>query len=240
MIRPALTLRRKRVLVDVDVQKDFFLAEGKGCVRNHRRVLANIRRTIAWARVEHIRQISLGLIHDPNCTAHKGGGNGHSKFCMVGTEGVRKLHYTMRSRHADFGDDAGTDLPRQLLDNYEQVILYRHTDDPFEQPRIDRLLSETRATEYIVVGGLLEGAVKALVLGLLVRGRQVTLLTDAVGIHERGPADVALRQMQAKGAKLIESKALFGTSHLRMVFACGCDRCRGKIQQKAGLEESVL
>jgi len=233
MIRPALTLRRRRILVDVDVQQDLFLADGKACVRNHRRVLANIRRVMAWARRERMRQISLALIRDPN----RPGFNG--EFCVAGTEGVRKVHYTLRNRHADFGDDAGTDLPRQLLQDYEQVILYRHTENPFEQPRIDRLFSETRATEFIVVGGLIEGAVKSLVLGLLVRKRAVTLITDALGNRDKSAVEVALRQMQAKGAKLIDSKNLLGTSHLRMVYACPCDRCRGKLQ-KANLEESAL
>ncbi len=242
MIRPALTLRRKRVLVDVDVQQDFFLADGKACIRNHRRVLANIRRTVAWARVERIHQISINLVFDPNRLGHSsvGKGNGDSKLCVVGTEGIRKIHYTLRSQRMDFDDDAGTDLPRQLLDNYDQIILYRHTEDPFEQPRIDRLLSETRATEYIVIGGLLEGAVKSLVLGLLMRRRAVTLLIDAVGNHDKAAGDVAMRQMQAKGAKIIESKSLCGSSHLRVVNACTCDRCRGRLQQKAGLEESIL
>jgi len=237
MIRPALTLRRRRVLVDVDVQHDLFLANGKACVRNHRRVLANIRRTVAWARRERIRQISLGMVHDPD---HHGANGHNGQYCIAGSEGVRKIHYTLRKRHADFGDDAGTDLPRQLLQDYEQVILYRHTEDPFEQPRIDRLLSETRATEYVVIGGVVEKAIKMLVLGLLIRRRAVTLLTDALGSHDKAAAEVALRQMHAKGAKLTDTKTLLGASHLRMVYACTCDRCRGKLQQKAGLEESTL
>jgi nicotinamidase-related amidase len=201
-------------------------------VRNHRRVLANIRRVMAWARRQRIRQISLALLHDP----HRHGSNGG--FCVAGTEGVRKIHYTLRDRHMDFGDDAGTDLPRQLLTDYNQVILYRHTEDPFDQPRIDRLFSETRATEFIVVGSLAEDAVRLLVLGLLVRKRAVTLITDAVGNRDKAAAEVALRQMQAKGAKLVDCKNLLGTSHLRMVYACPCDRCRGKLQ-KASLEESA-
>lgn len=232
MIRPALTLRRRRILVDVDVQKDMFVADGKMCVRNHRRVLANIRRVMAWTRRQRIRQISLAMVHDPS----RHGSNG--QYCVVGTEGVRKIHYTMRDRYIEFGDNAGTDLPRQLLQNYAQVILYRHTEDPFEQPRIDRLFSETRATEFIVVGSLAEGAVRLLVLGLLVRKRMVTLVTDALGNRDKAAAEVALRQMQAKGAKIVDTKNLFGTSHLRMVYACPCDRCRGKLQ-KASMEESV-
>jgi nicotinamidase-related amidase len=235
MIRPALTLRRRRILVDVDVQQDMFLADGKMCVRNHRRVLANIRRVMAWARRQRIRQISLGIVHDPH---RHGNHNGNGEFCVAGTEGAKKIHYTLRNRHKDFGDDAGTDLPRQLLTDYNQVILYRHTEDPFEQPRIDRIFSETRATEFIVVGSLAESTVRLLVLGLLVRKKMVTLITDAIGNRDKTAAEVALRQMQAKGAKILDSKNLFGTSHLRMVYACPCDRCRGKLQ-KAALEEST-
>lgn len=234
MIRPALTLRRRRILVDVDVQRDMFMADGKMCVRNHRRVLANIRRVMAWTRTQRIRQISLAFLHDSN---HHGS-NGNGEFCVAGTPGVKKIRYTLRDRHINFGDDAGTDLPRQILQDYNQIILYRHTEDPFQQPRIDRLFSETRATEFIVVGSLAEGAVRLLVLGLLVRKRMVTLITDALGNRDKAAAGLALRQMQAKGAKIVDSKTLFGTSHLRMVYACPCDRCRGKVQ-KASLEESI-
>jgi nicotinamidase-related amidase len=233
MIRPTLTLRRRRILVDVDIQQDLFFGDGKHCVRNHRRVLANVRRMMAWARRHRIRQISLMTARDPSHHGHNG------EFCMAGTKGAEKVHYTLRSRHADFEDNAGTDLPRQLLQEYDQVILYRHTEDPFEQPRIDRLLSETRATEFIVIGGLTEGAVRSLVLGLLVRKRMVTIITDALGCYDKTAADVALRQVHAKGAKLIDSKSLLGTSHLQMVYACTCDRCQGKVP-KNSLEESAL
>jgi hypothetical protein len=33
--------------------------------------------------------------------------------------------------------------------------------------------------------------------------------------------------MQAKGAKLIEAKSLAGTSHLKQVRLCRCERCQG-------------
>jgi len=228
-----LTLRRRRILVDVDVQRDLFLGDGKHCVRNHRRVLANVRRVMAWARRQRIHQISLMTVRDSSRHGHNG------DFCLAGTKGAEKVHYTLRSRHADFGDNAGTDLPRQILQDYDQVILYRHTEDPFEQPRIDRLLSETRATEFIVIGGLAEGAVRSLVLGLLVRKRMVMIITDALGFYDKAAADVALRQVHAKGAKLIESKSLLGTSHLQTVCTCPCERCRAK-EQKNSLEESTL
>lgn len=232
MIRPALTLRKKRLLIDVDAQQDLFMASGKACIRNHRRVLANIRRVVAWARLERIHQISPTLIHPGHS------GNGH--ICEADTEGVKKLTYTIRTRHFDFGDDANTDLPRQLLSDYDQVILYHHTQDPLEQPRIDRLITEAKATEFIIIGGLMEDAVRHVALGLLVRRKMVTLITDAIGYHDRKAAENALRQLHAKGAKLIESTHFLGSSHLQMVYACPCDRCRGKICSKADAEESCL
>lgn len=223
MIRPIITLRKKRILIDVDTQRDLFLADGKACIRNHRRVLANIRRVMAWSRRDHIRVISTALIHLPE--EHNG------DFCIAGTEGICKLHYTLRNRHVVFESGDSTDMPRELLNDYDQIILCKRTDDPFDEPRAERVLTEAKASELVVIGGPTETAVLHTVLGLLLRRKPVTVITDAVGSHEKGAAEIALRKMQAKGAKLVDSKTLFGNSNLRQVYACGCDRCRGQLQK---------
>jgi len=223
MIRPIITLRKKRILIDVDTQRDLFLADGKACVRNHRRVLANIRRVMAWARRDHIRVISTAQIHLPN------GHNGD--FCIAGTEGICKLHYTLRNRHIVFESGDSTDLPRELLNEYDQIILCKRTDDPFDEPRAERVMTEARASEMVVIGGPTETAVLHTVSGLLLRRKNVTVITDALGSHEKAAAEVALRKMQAKGAKLVDSKTLFGNSNLRQVLACNCERCRGQYQK---------
>ena len=107
MIRPILTLRKKRILIDVDTQKDFFLAEGKACVRNHRRVLANIRRVMAWTRRDQIRVISTVQCWNPN---------GHdAETCVLGTAGVYKVPYTLRNRRFTFESGDTTDFSRDLL-----------------------------------------------------------------------------------------------------------------------------
>jgi nicotinamidase-related amidase len=224
MIRPIITLRKKRILIDVDTQRDLFLAEGKACVRNHRRVLANIRRVMAWARKDQIRVVSTAQIR----TSNNGGEN---DFCLAGTEGVCKIPYTLRNRRILFDSSDSTDLPRELLREYDQVILCKRTDDPFDEPRAERVLTESRASEFIVIGGLVETSVLYTVLGLLIRNKPVTVIVDAVGSREKTAADVAMRKMQAKGAKLIDSKTLFGSTHLRLVNACNCDRCRCRVQK---------
>lgn len=223
MIRPILSLRKKRILIDVDTQQDFFLADGKMCVRNHRRVLANIRRVMAWARREHIRVVSTALVHHPD--------DHHDPYCLIGTEGVKKLRYTLRHRHVIFDADDNTDLPREEVHDSEQIVLYKRTVDPFDEPRAERMLTETKANEFIVIGGPTETAVLATVLGLLIRQKNVVLVYDAVGSLDKGAAEVALRKMQAKGAKLVDTRSLFGGSSLRVVGACTCDRCRGRVSK---------
>lgn len=209
MIRPIISLRKKRILIDVDTQRDLFVAECRACVRNHRRVLANIRQVMAWARRDHIRVISTAQVHLP--TGHNG------DFCLAGTEGICKLHYTLRDRHIVFESGDSTDLPRELFRDFDQVILCKRTEDPFEEPRTERILTEIKASELIIIGGPTESAVLHTVLGLLLRKKSVTVITDAIGSHEKVAAGIALRKMQAKGAKLVDSKSLFGSSNLRQV-----------------------
>jgi len=114
-----------------------------------------------------------------------------------------------------------------MLRRYKQVILHKRCVDPFNEPRIDRLLSEVRANEFILIGASLEGAVEVTALGLLQRGKKVTIVVDAVGSHNKKEAKLALRKMETKGAKLIETKRLAGTSHLKQVGVCDCESCQG-------------
>ncbi len=232
MILQLVRARRRQVLIDVDTQKDFLLARGKACIRNHRRVLGHIRRVMAWARVRSIPIISIAEVHPDN--------NGESEFycCIDGTEGQRKVRYTLVSNRVCFPADGHTDLPRDMLRQYRQIILHKRCVDPFDEPRIDRLLSEMKANEFVLIGAAAEGAVKATALGLLQRGKRVTVVTDAVGSHNKREAKLALRKMEAKGAKLVETKRVAGVSHLRHIGACDCESCRGVTRKSSiGLRE---
>lgn len=222
MIRQLLKRRRRHILVDVDTQKDFFLANGKLCIRNHRRILGRVRRVMAWARSNNIPVISTCEVYPNN-----GNGNGES-FCIDGTDGQKKIRYTLLNNHISFPADGSTDLPTDLLQRYRQVILHKRCMDPFEEPRIERLLSEVRADEFILIGASAEGAVKATALGLLQRGKKVKVVIDALGLHNNREARLALRKMEAKGAKLVETKRLAGVSHLRNVGICNCEMCQAR------------
>jgi nicotinamidase-related amidase len=215
-----MRLRRKQVLIDVNTQNDFLLASGNACTRNHRRILVNVRRIMAWARVRNVPVISMSEIYPNN--------NGFSAcgYCVDGTEGQKKIHYTLLSNRISFPAETNTDLPRDVMRQYRQIILHKRCVDPFEEPRIERLLSEVQANEFILIGASAEGAVQATVLGLLQRGKKVSIVTDAVGSYNKREAKMAFRKMRAKGAKLTETRNLAGVSHLQRVGVCKCSRCQ--------------
>ena len=228
MILQLVKSRRKQILIDIDTQKDFLLAQGKACIRNHRRVLAHIRRMMAWARSQHVPIISTAEVYPDN--------NGESAvdYCIDGTDGQKKIRYTLLNDRVCFAADGNTDLPRDMLRRHRQIILHKRCVDPFNEPRIDRLLSEVRASEFILVGTCLEGAVKMTALGLLQRGKKVTIVVDAVGTHNNKDAKLALRKMETKGAKLVETKKIAGTSHLKLVGVCNCESCQGLARKASG------
>jgi len=221
MIRQLIRMRRKQIVIDVSTQRDLLLAQGKACVGNHRRVLANIRRIMAWARRKKIPVISTCEVYpDKN-----GNGNGKFGYCIDGTPGQKKIHYTLLQNRASFTADNNTDLPHDILGRYKQIILHKRCLDPFDEPRIERLLSEIKFDEFIIIGACMEKAVLATALGLLQRGKKVTIITDAVGSRNKREAKLSLRKIEAKGARLIETKKLAGTSHLKSVGICDCQIC---------------
>ncbi len=222
MIRPVITLKRRRILVDINTQKDFLTEQGSCCVRNHRRVLANIRRIMAWTRLKNIKVISTSMIVDR--------ANGRS-CCIAGTPGQQKVSYTVRHNSMSFPADGSTDLSRNVLKQYDQIILHTRCSNPFEEPRADRVLSEIKADEFVIIGTLTEEAVKHTALGLLARRKNVTFVNDAVGYIDKNTSEIAERQIEAKGAKVIDVRSLLGSGHVNLVHACGCERCMGKYQK---------
>ena len=112
MILPLVKTRYKQILLDIDTQKDFLLVSGKACVKNHRRVLANIRRIMAWARSKGVLIISTAEVYANH--------NGESipGYCLDGTEGQRKVHYTLVNNRISFTADGNTDLPRDIFKKY--------------------------------------------------------------------------------------------------------------------------
>ncbi len=205
MIMPVVKLRPNRVIIDIDTQEHFFSKHSFVCVRRHRPVLANILRVINWAHRNNIRRISTVQTLSPAAA-----------YCPRGVpllfEGG-KLTYTIRGKCAYYEASDCTDLPQALFEQYEQLVLCKRCFDPFEEPRLDRTLTELKADEFVLVGAATEGAVRATALGLLARGKKVTIISDATGSYDYCLGRLALRVMSHRGARIIRAEMLLDNHH---------------------------
>ena len=230
MPRQAIVLKRKRVLIDVDTQRDYLRADGACCIRNHRRVLANIRRVFAWARKYRVKTISTVLSNHI----------GEAEFCVENSLGQEKISYTLKRKVIHLEPDGTVDLERDLLQRYSQIVFHKRCPDPFDEPRVDRMLCEIDADEFIIIGVITEVAILETVLGLIQRGKKVTIISDAIGSHDKVASEIALRKMQIKGANIIETKNIAGNSGLHGVGACDCERCKGINRKKRTLASAAM
>jgi nicotinamidase-related amidase len=159
---------------------------------------------MAWTRLKHIYVVSTKQV--PVC---------YFDFRGDGANALGKIGYTLRNRRIYFDATDCTDLPVEILEQYDQVILCKRCVDPFEEPRADRILTELEADEFILIGSLIESAIKATALGLLARRKNVRVLVDAAYSGNKAAAKFALKQIRARGAKLLDTQTLLGSSALQ-------------------------
>lgn len=208
MIRWTIPPNQKRVVVDIDTQRCFFPDNGETCFCNNGAVLDNIRRVITWTRLKHIYVVSTVQIPANNSC--------RSNFRGSDINGLEKIGFTLLKRRTYFDASNSTDLPIGILEQYDQAIFCKRGVDPFKEPRADRMLTELEAAEFILLGSLVESAIKATALGLLARGKNVRVLVDATGSGNKRAAVLALRHMRAKGAKLTDTQTLLASSDLHL------------------------
>jgi len=203
MIMPVVRIKPNRVIVDIDTQRHFFQKNSFICVKDHRRVLTNILRVINWAQRNNIRRISTVQVLDhDHCPCPS---------CLAARLGQRKVGFTIRGRYTSFDATDSTDLLPDIFEQYEQLIFQKRCFDPFEEPRVDRTLTELKPDEFILIGAAAEGAVKATASGLLARGKSVTILSDAIGAYDRNMGQLVLRVLSERGAKVSDTQTFLDT-----------------------------
>lgn len=190
------------VLIDIDTQFDFLDPDGKRPIANPQ-VLENLRRLFQWARrgdLTLVSSIDVHRITEPptDVTAH----------CLEGTAGIAKLPFTLLPRRILVQTDNTIDLPFDLLTRYKQVLFVKHGNDLTSNPKADRLLTEIEAKHFALFGVGLEESIRSLALSLMARRRVVWLVVDACGYWDVQAADLAARQIEAKGARIITTDEL--------------------------------
>jgi len=187
------------VVVDLNTQRDFCEPNGAQPVDNAADLIPALRRVIAWARRNYAPTVSSVESHRSTELSD----SGYPICCLDGSSGQRKMTFTLFPKRASVEIDNTFTIPINVFRRYQQVIFRKRTDDLLANPKADRLLTQLPVKELIVFGTALETSVKALVLALLARDKRVTVVVDACGYWHKPTADLALRQMEAKGARII-------------------------------------
>jgi len=187
------------VVVDVNTQHDFCDPDGRFPVVNSLELMPAMRHMVAWARRNAAPVISSIESHRPSDL----NGNGKPVYCVDGSIGQRKIEFTTFPNKAYVEVDNTLSCPIDLFRQYQQVVFRKRTDDLLSNPKADRFFTQVPTAEFILFGVGLEESIKALALGLLAREKHVSVVVDACGYWNRAMADLALRQLTAKGAKII-------------------------------------
>ncbi len=188
----------RRVAVDICTQRDFLQPGAILQVANLQPVLENLKSFFAWVRAAGLPVFSAVESHRPSEPA-----TGFPLHCIDGTPGQRKLDFTLLNPHHLVEADNSLSLPPDLLKKYRQLIFRKRAREVLGNPKADRFLTSLEADEFIIVGVGLERAIRQLALGLLVRHKTVTVVSDACGFWSHADADLALRQLAAKNIRLV-------------------------------------
>jgi nicotinamidase-related amidase len=192
-----------RVLLDMNTQCDLLLPKGAMPVTNRAEVLPNIRKLMCWARAESLRVISSlesRRIHEF--------GRGLPAYCIGGSVGQRKIPITLLPRRLVVEDDNALDVQPDPFRGIQQIILMKRSLDFLSNPKMDRLFHALSVNHVVVFGTLAEQCVKSVVLAFLARWYSVGVVTDACGAWSAEAAEMAMRQMEAKGAVLVTTEEL--------------------------------
>lgn len=190
------------VLLDVDTQADFLMPDGRRPVHNLA-VVPNIQRVFRWARHCRLTVISSIDFHRPTDPVRD-----VPPHCLAGTPGIGKLGCTLLPRRALVQTDDTINLPHDLLARYRQILFLKRGDDLTRNPKADRLLTEIQASSFIVLGAGLEESIRILALALLARRQNVWLIPDACGWWDEQAADLSIKQLAAKGARILATDEL--------------------------------
>lgn len=165
-----------------------------------------------WARV-----CAMPIVSSLECHRQGESSRGLPPYCVDRSPGQRKIPFTLMPRRMVVMGDNTLDIPPEPYRKFQQIIITKRSRDFLSNPKADRLFQCLSVHHFVVFGTVAEHCVKAMVLGLLARQHRVAVVTDACGCWSAGDAELAMRQMDAKGAVLVTTDELIaGTADERI------------------------
>lgn len=189
------------VILDVCTQRDYLSPNGARPSANLTNLRHHLKELMAFARWIKLPTVSTVEVHRPD--EHR---VGRPPACVIGTEGQRKVSFTLLPNRKVVDNDNSLSVALDLFERYQQVIFFKPERDPFSNPKLDRFLTELPVKRFVLVGMALDDTIRHLALGLLMRHREVTVVYDACGYWDRNVAEMNLRHLSAKEVTLVSTR----------------------------------
>ncbi len=187
-------MKDKTVFVDIDTQFDFMNPRGNLYVPDAEDITENIKKLFSYAKGHDIKilsSIDAHTVDDPEFKTFPA-------HCIKGTPGNQKIEASTCSDNIII-ENREQKITESML-HHDQIIVESQTFDIFESINTDRIVNTLNARNYIVFGVATDYCVKAAVLGLLKRGYNVSLVTDATKAITKEGEEKSLSEMKGAGA----------------------------------------
>ena len=218
-------------VLDLNTQRDLLANEGAFPLYQFDKLLDGLRKIFVWAQRSHVPVVSTRLrdLANPAQQQPQRMAPAGRLVCDSHAPGYQKIPATLLRRRREMPKDCETNLPVEGFRLTQQYIFDLPGLNPFECPRLDRLLSETEVGLWLIVGGPLEWTLRMAVLGLLQRRAKVAVISDAIGQWDPYEGDMALRQIESKNIQwMTAAEAVERFSPRRRVPASPAVACKLK------------
>ena len=193
-------MKNKTVFVDIDTQFDFMNPRGNLYVPDAEDIIDNIKKLFDYAKEHKIKILSstdAHMVDDPEF-------NLFPAHCVKGTPGNQKIEASTCNDNITI-ENREQEITESIMD-HDQIIVESQTFDIFESTNTDKIVKKLDAQNFVVFGVATDYCVKAAVLGLLKRGYNVSLVTDATKSITKEGNEKSLNEMKDAGAVYTTTK----------------------------------
>jgi len=187
-------MKGKTVFVDIDTQFDFMNPRGNLYVPGAENIIDTIKKLFDYAKEHKIKILSSIDAHTTNDPEFKL----FPAHCIKGTPGNQKIEASTCNDNIII-ENREQEITESMM-GHEQIIVESQTFDIFESVNTNEIVNKLDACNYVVFGVATDYCVKAAVLGLLKRGYNVSLVTDATKAITKEGEEKSLNEMKDAGA----------------------------------------
>lgn len=190
------------ILWGVDMQVDFMLPGGKLYVPGAEKLIPNIKRLVDTVRNGSTLMIASACQHSENDPEFKV----FPPHCVGGTKGAELIPEVKAEGVVRIPNAPKFELPANLQ-FHQQILIEKQTLDVFESNHTSKIVSQLPSSaEIFVFGVVTEFCVRCAAKGLLARGRQVSVIEDAIETLDPEVGKKTIDELVASGAQLISTQ----------------------------------